>query len=233
MVALSVVVPLHDEAAVVHELATRCAEAAGRTGLDFELVFVDDASQDDTRRLVEALDPALKVRCLPLETNRGQLGATQAGLAEARGRIVVVLDGDLQDPPELIEPLVRAFEASAAPIAWAVKHGPRREPLWFRAGRAGYELLRRALGSGAPPGAGSFCALEGDLARRIGRTRVPGGNLSVVAGALDRGGPQVPYSKASRYDGVSRVGWSGLVREAGWSLWLASAPGRRSLRRGG
>src|SRR3954471_5384947 len=98
---LSVVVPLHNEEGTLRELYTRICAALD--GLPFELVLVDDASRDLTGELLAALaDADPRVRVLHLSRNFGHQAALSAGLEHARGEVVAMLDGDLQDPPELM-----------------------------------------------------------------------------------------------------------------------------------
>jgi len=217
---LSIVVPVFNEAGVLPELARRCVEAARATGMVFELLLVDDASTDGTGELARQMAPPIHPIRLP--QNLGQLGATLHGLGVPQGRIRVVLDGDLQDPPELIPELVAAL-AGGDDVAFAVK-ARRSDPLWFRVGRVGYGLLSRVPGSrAAPSGAGSYCALRSELAEEIADMSCRWGNLASLV-ALSRPSHRlVRYDKQERLEGNSRVGFFGLVREALWSLSLSGA----------
>ena len=109
---LSLVVTLLNEAGSVEELYRRAVAALA--GRDFELIFIDDGSSDDTFARVEQLhegDP--RVRGVRFKRNFGQHPAMHAGLARARGAIVVTMDGDLQNEPEDIPRLVAAVEAGS------------------------------------------------------------------------------------------------------------------------
>jgi undecaprenyl-phosphate 4-deoxy-4-formamido-L-arabinose transferase len=110
--ALSIVVTLFNEAATLEELHRRVGAALGAT--DYELILVDDGSRDTTWQIVERLaaaDP--RVRAVRFKRNFGQHPAMHAGLARARGEIVVTMDGDLQNTPEDIPKLVAAVEAGS------------------------------------------------------------------------------------------------------------------------
>ena len=109
---LSVVVTLLNEAATLEELHRRTVRALEELGRPFELIFVDDGSTDGTFAALERLhagDP--RVRAVRLKRNVGQHPAMHAGLARARGEIVVTMDGDLQNPPEDLPRLVEAVDA--------------------------------------------------------------------------------------------------------------------------
>src|SRR5918912_1835148 len=114
--AVSLVVPVYDEEHTVGELYRRTAAALDELGRPAELIFVDDGSGDGTfaelERLHEA-DPRLRV--VRFKRNFGQHPAMHAGLARARGEILVTMDGDLQNAPEDIPRLVAAVEAGAGP----------------------------------------------------------------------------------------------------------------------
>jgi len=111
-VELSVVVTLYDEAENVEEVYRRTAAAL--EGRSFELIFVDDGSTDGTFRRVEGLQAADgRVRGVRFKRNFGQHLAMHAGLARARGEIVVTMDGDLQNAPEDIPLLVAAVQAGS------------------------------------------------------------------------------------------------------------------------
>ena len=106
--ALSVVVPLYNEEENVPILQRELTAALA--GLDYEIVFVDDGSQDGTRASI-ALDPEGRVRVLAFERNAGQSAAMYAGLHAARGRVAALLDGDLQNDPADIPKLLAKIDS--------------------------------------------------------------------------------------------------------------------------
>jgi len=127
---ISVVVTLFNEAGTLDELYRRVVAALDPLGRPFELVFVDDGSSDGTFAALERIhstDP--RVRAVRFKRNFGQHPAMHAGLARARGDVVVTMDGDLQNPPEDIPRLVEAVDAG-----YDVASGRRvsREDTWGR-----------------------------------------------------------------------------------------------------
>ena len=112
--SVSMIVPIFEEEATVDELYRRTVAALEQDGRSFEILFVDDGSRDGTFARLERLHAAdPRVRVVRFKRNFGQHPAMQAGLARARGEILVTMDGDLQNEPEDIPKLVRAVEAGS------------------------------------------------------------------------------------------------------------------------
>lgn len=219
------VVPVFNEERALEELIARCLRASREAAASFELVLVDDGSTDGTPHLLAAHATNPNVRPVRLEPNAGQFRATLHGLQRATGDLIVVLDGDLQDPPEEIPRLVQALRGAPADVtvAYAVK-ADRDDPPWLRLGAALYHLLQTGLGRGAvPTGAGSYCVMRRAVAGRVASLTVRRANLAAALAAVGVVAITVPYRKQGRYDGRSRVGFVGLVREALGSLALTGA----------
>lgn len=108
---ISVVIPVYRIGAILEKLYERLCLVLEREGLPFEIIFVDDASPDKSLSMLEKISKADKrVAVLVLGKNVGQHKAVLAGLHHARGNWVVVMDGDLQDPPEAIPTLVKKMQ---------------------------------------------------------------------------------------------------------------------------
>jgi glycosyltransferase involved in cell wall biosynthesis len=126
---LSVVAPVYNEAATIGEFHQRVTTALG--DLPFELILVDDGSADDSAELIRGLSAAdPRVRGIFLSRNFGHQMAITAGLDHARGDAIVMIDADLQDPPEVIgEMLARWREGSD--VVYAVRE-QRNGESWFK-----------------------------------------------------------------------------------------------------
>ncbi|HZT03141.1 MAG TPA: glycosyltransferase family 2 protein [Steroidobacteraceae bacterium] len=128
---LSVVVPLFNEEESVRPLYTAIVNGVEPLGITFEIVLVDDGSRDGTVRAADEIARADPRVCLvKFRRNYGQTPAMAAGIAEARGEIIVTMDGDLQnDPADIGELLARIDEGNDIVVGW--RHD-RQDKLWTR-----------------------------------------------------------------------------------------------------
>lgn len=111
---ISVVIPIYNEEENVAELLERLSEVMEGTGYIFEMILVDDGSRDGTLGLLrEACGRVAGLRVVALRRNFGQTSALQAGFDHARGRIIVTLDGDLQNDPADVPRLIALIERGA------------------------------------------------------------------------------------------------------------------------
>jgi glycosyltransferase involved in cell wall biosynthesis len=128
-VDVTVLVPVMDEAGTVLELASRVAAVLDGLGRSFEIVFVDDGSRDGTPdRVREAHAADRRVKLVRLRRNFGKAAALSAGFDQARGRIIITMDGDLQDDPEEIPRFLAAIETRDLDLVSGWKEH-RRDPV--------------------------------------------------------------------------------------------------------
>jgi dolichol-phosphate mannosyltransferase len=159
MTALSIVVPCFNEEAclsVLHERLTGAARAA--VGDDYEIVLVNDGSRDDSWAIMQALaadDPHLLA--VNLSRNHGHQLALTAGLDLCSGETILIIDADLQDPPELLSSMLETMRESHADVVYGVRKSRRGETAFKRATAHGfYRLLSRATEVDIPLDAGDF-----------------------------------------------------------------------------
>jgi polyisoprenyl-phosphate glycosyltransferase len=156
--SLSVVVPCYNEEAVIPEFYRRATAVCRDTlGEDYELVLINDGSQDSTWPMLQNLakkDP--HVVAVDLSRNHGHQLALSAGLSLARGARILVLDCDLQDPPELLPDMMRAMDKGADVIFG--QRTEREGEGWFKkiAAKAFYRVLLRLTDVPIPPDTGDF-----------------------------------------------------------------------------
>ncbi len=111
---ISVVVPIYNEEELISQFHIAVAEAMKSTGEHWEVVYVNDGSRDSSLELLKGLQTVdSHVVVVDLSRNWGHMGAISAGLQTARGDAVVLMDGDFQDPPEVVPELVEAWKGGA------------------------------------------------------------------------------------------------------------------------
>lgn len=110
-VRYSIIVPVYNEEAVVHETYRRLTKVMESTGEPYELLFVNDGSRDGTAEIIaELAESDERVRLLEFSRNFGHQIAITAGMDHAQGDAIVIIDADLQDPPELIPQMIEKWQ---------------------------------------------------------------------------------------------------------------------------
>lgn len=211
---VSVVVPLFNEQDNLRELHRRIDQSVSSLCPSHEILFVNDGSRDATPEiLVELRKRDRNVVCLHLSRNFGHQAAVSAGIDHARGQAVVVMDGDLQDPPEVIPRLVQKWREGYQ-VVYAVRRN-RKENL---AKRVGYHCFYRILSAisdlDIPLDSGDFCLMDRrvvDVLKHLPeRMRFVRG-LRSFAGFRQVG---LAYERAARESGESKYTFRSLVRLA-------------------
>ncbi|HTY16904.1 MAG TPA: glycosyltransferase family 2 protein [Myxococcota bacterium] len=158
---LSVVLSFRNEEEVLPELVARLAKALGGEALDYELLFVNDASTDHSLAVLEAeraSNPRIKI--VTMSRRFGVAPCVMAGMELARGDAVAYMDADLQDPPELLPELVARWREGAE-VVYTVRTARRGESAAKRLiTRAAYRLIRLASEIELPIEAGDFKLLS-------------------------------------------------------------------------
>jgi polyisoprenyl-phosphate glycosyltransferase len=156
---LSVIIPCYNESAVLPLLEARLRECLEGLRISWEVIFIDDGSQDTTFQQLAAMhanEPRFKV--ISLSRNFGHQAALQAGLARAGGKAVAILDADLQDPPELLgQGLVKLNEGYD--VVYAVRKKRKESVVKRGLYVVYYRLLSSIAEVNIPLDAGDFCLM--------------------------------------------------------------------------
>lgn len=165
---ISLLIPCYNESEVLRLTYDAVMESARSWGEAIELVLVDDGSSDDTWDIIQSLarrDP--RVRGLRLSRNFGHQAAVGAGLEQAAGDAVIVLDADLQDPPELI-PQMLAKWREGYDVVYAQRNRRQGESVFKRvAGNLFYRVLSRVNDVSIPRDTGDFALLDARVVRLL------------------------------------------------------------------
>ena len=225
---LSIVVPCFNEEACLAELHQRLGAAARQAvGSGYELVLINDGSRDGSwaaMRRMAAEDP--HVVAVNLSRNHGHQLALTAGLDLCRGETILIIDADLQDPPELLPAMLETMRDTGADVVYGVRRSRAGETAFKRATAHGfYRLLSRATEVDIPLDAGDFRlmsrrALDALLAMPE-QARFIRGMVAWI------GFKQVPfpYDRAERFAGATKYPLKKMMRFAFDALTgFSSAP---------
>jgi glycosyltransferase involved in cell wall biosynthesis len=223
---LSAVVPFLNEAANLPRLITELERVLSTLGVAWELVLVDDGSRDDGLTVAKQevrRRPSLRATVLSLSRNFGKEAALTAGLEAARGDVVVPLDADLQDPPELIEPMLERWR-QGFDVVYAVRRRRAGESSTKRLTAFGfYRLMGRLSSTAIPADTGDFrlmdrCVVEA-LAQLPERSRFMKGLFAWVGFRQTA----ITYDREARQGGQSQWNY--------WKLWNFALDGITSFSR--
>ncbi|MFT5679541.1 MAG: glycosyltransferase involved in cell wall biosynthesis [Myxococcota bacterium] len=211
-VEISVVVPLFNEEANLPVLVARLTAALADES--YELRLVDDGSSDTTAAILArlAVEDA-RIKPVYLARNFGHQPAVTAGLDHAEGTAIIVMDGDMQDPPEVLPDLIAKWREGFE-VVYAVRTLRKEGPLLRLAYFAFYRILDRVADTHIPLDSGDFCLMDrmvvDALASLPERQRFVRGLRSWV-GFRQTG---VTYERAARQAGDSKYSIGGLTRLA-------------------
>ncbi|MCC7162855.1 MAG: glycosyltransferase family 2 protein [Anaerolineae bacterium] len=208
---LSVVIPVCNEQENLEELYGRLTRALESVEPDFEILFVDDGSRDRSLGILTRMaQNDVRVSVIAFARNFGHQAAISAGLDQARGNAVVVMDADLQDPPEVLGQFIAKWR-EGNDVVYAIR-GQRKEGWVLRTCYAAfYRLLQRVANIEIPLDAGDFCIMDRRvvdlLVNMPERNRFVRGIRSWV-GLRQIG---LKYDRAARFGGATKYSYSRLV----------------------
>ena len=212
---ISVVVPIHNEEPVIPQLLERTLAAARAWNEDFELVLVDDGSRDRSLDLLmEAARREPRIRIVKLSRNFGHQAAISAGIQQAGGAAVIVMDGDLQDPPEELHKFIAKWREG-----YEVVYGIRQQRKESLPMRVAYAVFYRALHAISdihiPLDSGDFCLMDRKVVDALNfavpeQVRFIRG-LRAYVGFRQIG---VPYERHERFAGTPSYTFRSLMKLA-------------------
>ncbi len=211
----SVVAPVYNEENLLPEFYQRTTTVLEALGEPFEIVLIDDGSRDRSLEIMHQLhqqDPRVKI--VSFSRNFGHQLAITAGTDYARGQAVVIIDSDLQDPPEVIPDLIAKWREGYQ-VVYAVRADREGEP-WFKkvTAQVFYRLIKRITNVDIPVDVGDFRLMDRRVAASLSSMReynrfVRG--LSAWVGFRQVG---VPYKRAARKTGETKYPLRKMLRFA-------------------
>jgi polyisoprenyl-phosphate glycosyltransferase len=222
--SLSVVVPVYNEVEVLPEFHRRVSTVLDALGadLDVEIVYVNDGSTDTSIDwLVGLHQSGAHATIVDLSRNFGKEVATSAGLDHARGDAVIIIDADLQDPPELFPEMVRAWQAGSDVVR--MRRASRADESWFKKATARwfYRMIGRVSDIEIPADVGDFRLLSrravDAIMRFPERTRFMKGLYAWIGFPTT----EITYDRDGRFAGDSKWNY--------WRLWNFALEGITSF----
>jgi dolichol-phosphate mannosyltransferase len=157
---VSIVIPVYNERETLSELHRRLTDAVLPTGEPYEILFVNDGSSDGSREVLRSIAGRdTHTRALHLARNFGHQVAISAGIDEARGNAIILMDGDLQDPPELLPDMIARWKAGSD-VVYMVKRTRKEHVLKRLLFRSFYELMQKMSTIPIPLEAGNFSLMD-------------------------------------------------------------------------
>ena len=218
---LSVVVPAFNEAEGITEFHLRLVAAMEALG-SWEAIYVDDGSNDTTRETVELLrldDP--RIALISLSRNFGKEIATTAGLDHARGEAVIVIDADLQDPPEVIPELVAAWRHGFDTVCARRRVRAGETTVKKLTAHTFYRLMSHTGQVKLPPDTGDFRLMSRRVVQAVCQLREQHRFMKGLFAWVGFPSTTVLYDRAPRY--IGRGKWNY------WKLWNLALEGITSF----
>jgi len=219
---LSIVAPCYNEAAAIGTFFRKMRETLDRLGVTWEIVCVNDGSRDDTlARLVAEARRDTRIKVVDFTRNFGKEAALTAGLETARGRAVVPIDIDLQDPPELIGEMLTKWR-EGFDVVYATRAARDSDTFMKRlTARLFYRLYNRLTTVAIPPNAGDFRLMDRRVVEAI--KQLPERNR-FMKGLFAWPGfrqTEVTYERRPREQGDTKFSY--------WRLWNFALDGLTSF----
>lgn len=214
-VELSLVFPIYNEEENVPELYRRVVKVIEDNEIEnAEILFVNDGSSDRSEELIRELkktDP--KVKLINFSRNFGHQAAITAGMEFSKGEAVILMDGDLQDPPEVLGKMVEAWR-DGGEVVYAVRKKRKESALKRFTYFSFYRLLQKIANIDIPLDSGDFCLMDRRVVNQI--NKLPERNRFVRGLRSWVGFRQVsfPYERHARYSGTAKYDFRKLMQLA-------------------
>ncbi|HIF0714136.1 TPA: glycosyltransferase family 2 protein [Escherichia coli] len=205
---LSIVIPCYNEEDVLNETISQLDMFCNKIqDLDIELIFVDDGSKDQTRTILKKYSSRNnKVRIIGFSRNFGHQIAVTAGIDASNGDAVVLIDADLQDPPEVIYQMIDKWREGYDVVYGTRTERPGESAFKLTTARGFYRILNRLSDVPIPLDTGDFRLMSREV---VDTLRAMPEHSRFVRGMVSWVGFKqisIPYKRAERFAGESKMG---------------------------
>lgn len=219
---LSVVCPIYNEEETLHQLVSRVSNLKGKFE-NFELILINDGSTDATKSIIDGIcEQNAWVKKVQLSRNFGHQVAVMAGLRNCKGEIVAIIDGDLQDPPELIVAM-----AGQLKLGYDIVYGERisrdgENIFKLLTARMFYFLLNKVSDIYIPPNVGDFRVVSRRAAQAVAKFEEPFPFIRGLFAYTGYPSKAFPYRREKRFAGRTKYPIKSMFRLAGHALFSFS-----------
>ena len=234
-IEISVIVPVYAEEANIHPFLKRCEPVLKKISKYYEIIFVLDPSPDNTEKIIQnKISKNNCIRLIKMSRRFGQPAATMAGLFESKGKSCVVIDVDLQDPPELIENLYKKLN-TGFDVVYARRRSRKGETYFKRIiSSIGYYLINKISDVNIPKNTGDFRILSRRVVEQLKYLKETHGFLRGLVAFVGFNQHYVDYDrdegfggsgKYNRFTGSLKIGFNGIIGFSSRPLFFMSISG--------
>jgi dolichol-phosphate mannosyltransferase len=218
--SLSVIVPCFNEEEVIFETYKRIKSVLSKLDLPSEIIFINDGSSDKTGQYLSELSLTDKnIKIISFSRNFGHQKAVTAGLNHCHSDMAVIIDADLQDPPEVIPEMIQTMVSSKAQVVYCVRKSRKGEGLFKKvSAKLFYRLLNFFSEVKLPVDTGDFRLIDKSIIREFNLLHEKGKYIRGLVSWI--GFKQVPfyYEREARFAGETKYPFSKMVKLASTSL---------------
>jgi len=201
---LTIVIPFYNEAESILEFATQLRESVESIGVEYEIIFVNDGSTDNSVELIERLRWS-RARVISFVANAGHMAALDAGYRASVGQYVVSLDSDLQHPPTLIPVMYATARNKAVDVVYAVRTTRERDSVFKRTTALVYYRMMRSLTDVDVQNSAADFRLISRRVIAVIRALPPGQQVfRLLIPSLGFASETIPYEASERFAGESK-----------------------------
>jgi glycosyltransferase involved in cell wall biosynthesis len=232
---ISIVVPVYREESNVPEFVRRLIPILEAITSEFEIIFALDPSPDRTEDVIlEARGRDARIKLLRFSRRIGQPMATLGGLDYSTGQAVIVMDADLQDPPELVPQLIARWR-EGFDVVYAQRRN-RKGETWLKrvVSSAGYKLINKIADIDIPPNTGDFRLISRRVVDEINSMKESHGFLRGMVAVIGFRQTSVLFDRPARFEGAGkynrflgslRIGFNGIFCFSNYALTISSQLG--------
>ncbi|HRU63308.1 MAG TPA: glycosyltransferase family 2 protein [Paludibacteraceae bacterium] len=218
--SLSIIVPCYNEEEVITESYKRLRQVSQKLDFDTDIIFINDGSIDRTEQILSEIAKTDKnVKVISFSRNFGHQNAVTAGLNHCTSDLAVIIDADLQDPPELIPQMIETLKKNQAQVVYCVRKIRKGESLFKRfSAKIFYRFLNFLSEIKLPVDTGDFRLVDKNIIKEFNRMREKGKYIRGLIAWM--GFKQVPfyYEREARFAGETKYSLSKMIKLATTSM---------------